>query len=56
MINSDDYTNENKTDHNSKWPYIPDHPYIILIIGGSGSNKQPARCYRSIWSKISSFN
>ena len=43
MINSDDYTNENQTDHNSKWPYIPDHSYIILIIGGSGSNKQPAR-------------
>ena len=21
------------------WPYIPDHPYIILIIGGSGSGK-----------------
>ena len=20
-----------------KWPYIPDHPYWILIIGGSGS-------------------
>ena len=25
--------------HNSKWPYIPDHPYRILIIGGSGSGK-----------------
>ena len=22
-----------------KWPYIPDHPYRILIIGGSGSGK-----------------
>ena len=21
------------------WPYIPDHPYRILIIGGSGSGK-----------------
>ena len=39
MINFDDYTNENKTEHNSKWPYIPDHPYKILIIGGSGSGK-----------------
>ena len=39
MINFDDYTNENKTQHNSKWPYIPDHPYRILIIGGSGSGK-----------------
>ena len=34
MINFDDYTNEN-IEHNSKWPYIPDHPYRILIIGGS---------------------
>ena len=39
MINFDDYTNENTIEHNSKWPYIPDHPYRILIIGGSGSGK-----------------
>ena len=39
MINFDDYTNENKTEHNKNWPYIPDHPYRILIIGGSGSGK-----------------
>ena len=24
MINYDDYTNENKTEHNLNWPYIPD--------------------------------
>ena len=36
MINFDDYGNENKTEHNSNWPYIPDYPYRILIIGGSG--------------------
>ena len=24
---------------NPNWPYIPDHPYRILIIGGSGSRK-----------------
>ena len=29
MINFDDYTNANKTDHNLKWPYIPDNPYRI---------------------------
>ena len=39
MINFDDYANENKAEHNLKWPYIPDHPYRILIIGGSGSGK-----------------
>ena len=39
MINFDDYTNENKAEHNPKWPYILDHPYQILIIGGSGSGK-----------------
>ena len=42
MINFDEYTNENRTEHNSKWPYIPDHPYRILIIGGSGSGKTKA--------------
>ena len=39
MINNDDYANENKTEHNKNWPYIPDNPYRILIIGGSGSWK-----------------
>ena len=39
MINFDDYVNENKTEHNKNWPYIPDDPYRILIIGVSGSGK-----------------
>ena len=39
MINFDEYTNENKKEHNFNWPYIPDHPYRILIIGGSGTGK-----------------
>ena len=39
MTNFDDYVNEKKNKHNKNWPYIPDHPYIILIIGGSGSGK-----------------
>ena len=39
MINFDDYVNENKIEHNKNWPYILDHPYRILIIGGSGSGK-----------------
>ena len=37
QINFDNYAKEkNKKEHNLKWPYIPDHPYRILIIGGSG--------------------
>ena len=36
IIHFEDVKNENKTKHNSKWTYIPDHPYRILIIGGSG--------------------
>ena len=36
MINFDNYTDENKTEHNSKWPYR------ILIIGGSGTGKTNA--------------
>ena len=39
MINLDSITNENNKEHNEKQPYIPDHPYRILIIGGSGSGK-----------------
>ena len=42
MINVDNYTYENKTEHNSKWPYIPDHTYRILVVGGSGSGKTNA--------------
>ena len=44
MINFDDYVNgiafnENITEHNKNWPYIPYHPYRILTIGFSGSGK-----------------
>ena len=39
MTNFDNYVNKNKTKHNKNWPYIPDHPYRILIIKGSGSGK-----------------
>ena len=37
MINFDEYTNKNKIE-----PYILDHPYRILIIGGSGSGRTNA--------------
>ena len=39
MISFDEYSKENKKEHNINWPYIPDHPYRILITGGSGSGK-----------------
>ena len=42
MINFNDVTNENRTKHNSKWPYIPDHPYKVVIIIGSWSGKTNA--------------
>ena len=42
MINFDDITKENTKEHDSNWPEIPDHPYGILIVGGSGSGKTNA--------------
>ena len=42
MINMDSITNETNKENNEKWPYIPDHPYKILIIGGSVSGKTNA--------------
>ena len=42
MINFDSITNKNNKEHNEKWPYIPEHPYRILIIGGSGLGKTNA--------------
>ena len=42
MFNLDLITNEDSKEHNKKWPFIPDHPSRILIIGGSGSGKTNA--------------
>ena len=42
MINLDSITNKNNKEHNKKWPYILNHPYRILIIGGSGSGETNA--------------
>ena len=39
MFTLDASTNENNKDQIKKWPYIPDYPYRMLIIGGSGSGK-----------------
>ena len=40
MINFDDVTKENIKEHNPNWSKVFDHPYRILIIGGSGSVKK----------------
>ena len=42
MINFDDYSNENKTEHNPKWLYIQDHPYRLPTVSSSGSGKTNA--------------
>ena len=42
MIKFDEYTNENKKERNLNWPYISDHLYRILIIGGSRAGKTNA--------------
>ena len=40
MINFDDVTTkENLKEYNPNWLEIPDHPYKILIMGGSWSGK-----------------
>ena len=38
MMNFDVIKEETK-EHNSNWPEIPDHPYRILTIRGSGLGK-----------------
>ena len=40
IINSDNVIKEGTKEHNLSWSQIPDHPYRILIIGGSGSRKK----------------
>ena len=42
MFNLDDILNEKNEEYNLKWPYISDHPYKMLITGGSGSGKTNA--------------
>ena len=39
MINVDSIVNDKNEKHNKIWPYVPDYPYRILIIGGSGLAK-----------------
>ena len=42
MFNFDYITKEDIKQHNPKWPESLDHPYRILIVGGSGSGKTNA--------------
>ena len=42
MINFDEVVNDTPITHNENWPYVPDFPYRILIVGGSGSGKTNA--------------
>ena len=37
-----DYITKEDIEHNPNWPEIPDHPYSILIVGGSGSGETNA--------------
>ena len=39
VINLDNIVNNNNEQHYEKWPYTPENPYRILIIGGFGSGK-----------------
>ena len=39
MIMMKNYDQSVEINHNTNWPYIPDHPYRILVIGHSGSGK-----------------
>ena len=39
MFNFDYITKEDIKELNSNWPEIPNHLYRILIVGGSGSEK-----------------
>ena len=42
MFNFDYMTKEDIKEHNANWAEISDHPYRILIVGGSGSEKTNA--------------
>ena len=39
------YEESVEINHNPNWPYIPDYPYKILLIGGSGSGKTNVLLY-----------
>ena len=42
MFDFDYITKEQAKEHNINWPEIADHPYRLLIVGGSGFGKTNA--------------
>ena len=42
MFNFDYTTKEDTKEPNSNWPEIPDNPYRLLVVGGSGFGKTNA--------------
>ena len=52
MINLDSIISKKNKEYNKKWPYIPDHPCRILIIGGSGSGKKKTLNIQIQWMKF----
>ena len=40
MFNFDYVIKEHIKEHIPNWSEVPDHPYRILIVGGSGSEKK----------------
>ena len=45
------YAESVEINHNPNWPCIPDHPYRILIIGGSGwvNNRLFINNWQCLW-------
>ena len=39
------YDQSVKINHNPNWSYVPNHPYRIKVIGGTGSEKLMCYCY-----------
>ena len=42
MIRFDVVVRKKEGEHNENWPYVPDHPHRIFIVGGSVSGKTNA--------------
>ena len=42
MLNFDYITKEDIKEHDPNWPEMADHPYTILIVGGSACGKTNA--------------